>query len=343
MLEDLNLTAVVEKRKYEIDVSVTPVGGGSATLNDYFTSESLIQNNFFYGDDVNITATPEEGFRFVKWGVTGTNLSLPTEPNQSFSVGNDIKLTAYFAPTGKVNLTLNTNPSNAASYIYGAGSYDYNPEHAILTLPNSGYEFTHWEYNGLVAVGVVRDAYSPTTSVSLDGDKTLTAVFKVVDTDSENSGGNSDEKFLLSVYSKSTSRGTTSGSGFFRGVRTIKAYPKSGYEFSHWEGGSLLDPYAPVTEISVYSNISVVAHFQSIGVFDDSEVWKTDGGPIHGLGIFGKLERTIGYFTKNSVGSFLRKRATVPFGCGFKKWMVGFGLQRSIIPTFIVHLHKLGI
>ena len=71
--------------------------------------------------------------------------------------------------------------------------------------------------------------------------------------------------------------------------------------------------------------------------------WKTVGGPIHGSGTFGKLEKTTGYFTKNSVGSFLRKKATVPFGYGFKKWMDGFGVQRSIIPSFIVHPNKLGI
>jgi hypothetical protein len=307
MLEDLNLTAVVEKRKYEIDVSVTPVGGGSATLNDYFTSVRLTQNDFSYGEDVNITATPVEGFRFVKWGVTGTNLSLPTESNQSFSVGNDIKLTAYFAPTGKVNLTLNTSPSNAASYIYGAGSYDYNPEHAILTLPKTGYLFSHWEYNGSIAEGVVRDAYSSNTSVSLDIDKTLTAVFKV-DPDSENSGGNSAEKFLLSVYSQNTSRGTTSGSGFFRGVRTIKAYPKSGYEFSHWEGGTLLDPYAPITEISVYSNISVVAHFQSIGLFDDSEVLENGWWANPWFGYFWKVGEDDWLFHEKLGWIFLKKK-----------------------------------
>ena len=154
----------------------------------------------------------------------------------------------------------------------------------------------------MVAEGVVRDANSSTTSVSLDGNKTLTAVF-TVDPNSENSGGNSDEKFLLSVYSKNTSRGTTSGSGFFRGVRTIKAYPKSGYEFSHWEGGTLLDAYAPFTEISVYSNISVVAHFQSVGVFDDNGWW---GNPW--FGYFWKVGEDDWLFHEKLGWIFLKKK-----------------------------------
>ena len=267
---DLNLTAVVTQRKYEVDVSVTPTGGGYATLNDYVVSNQFSQNEFSYGADINLTASPYEGFRFVKWSATGTNLSSPNQPNQSFNIGNDAKLTAYFAPTGKVSLTLNSSPTEASSYIYGAGEFDYSPDHAILTLAKEGYLFSYWEYNGTIAEGIVRDPYSSTTSITLDGDKVLTAVFRV-DPDAEDTGGNSDEKFLLSVYSKNTNRGTTSGSGFFRGIRTIKAFPKSGYEFSHWEGATLLDAYAAITEVGVYANTSVVAHFQSIGLFDDSE------------------------------------------------------------------------
>ena len=57
---------------------------------------------------------------------------------------------------------------------------------------------------------------------------------------------------------------------FFRGVRTIQAYAKEGFEFSHWEGATFSNAYDATTQISVFENTSVVAHFQSVGVFDDS-------------------------------------------------------------------------
>jgi len=304
MLGDLNLTAVVSLRKYEVDVKVTPVGSGVATLNDYLVSNQLTKVDFLYGEHIGLTALPEEGYRFVKWTAAGTDLPTTTLSEQTFIIGNDVKLTAFFAPTWKVNLTLRSSPSGAASYMYGSGSYDYNPEHAILTLPKTGYTFSHWEYNGSIAIGVVRDANSSSTTLSLDGDKVLTAIF-LKDSGAEES---SNEKFLLSVYSKNTSRGTTSGSGFFRGIRTIKAYPKSGYEFSHWEGGTLLDAYAPITEISVYSNISVVAHFQSVGVFDDSEVLDNGWWGNPWFGYFWKVGEDDWLFHEKLGWIFLKKK-----------------------------------
>ena len=302
MLGDLNLTAVVSQRKYEVGVELSPASGGKVTLNDL--DDNLSQSGFSYGENIRISATPSPGYRFVKWTATGTNLPTTSLSEQTFSIGNDVQLTAFFAPTGKVNLTLRSSPSDATSYMYGSGSYDYNPEHAILTLPKSGFTFSHWEYNGSIAMGVVRDANSSTTTVSLDGDKVLTAIFL------KNSGTDesSNEKFLLSVYSNNTTRGTTSGSGFFRGSRTIKAFPKSGYEFSHWEGATLLDAYAATTEVDVYATTSVVAHFQSIGVFDDSEVLENGWWGNPWFGYFWKVGEDDWLFHEKLGWIFLKKK-----------------------------------
>ena len=269
MLADLNLTAVVTERKYEVDLKISPSVGGNAQLNDFPVSESLLRDDFSYGDDINISAYAEEGYRFVKWDATGASLGSPNQENQSFSLGNDIKLTAYFAPEGLVNLSLVSEPDGAASYLFGGGSFEYNPDHAILAMPKQGYLFSHWDFNGSDAVGIVKDAYSSTTSLALDGNKELTAVF-VVDADNPPSNEDSNKLYLLSVYSDNSSQGTTSGSGFFRGVRTIQAYAKEGFEFSHWEGATFSNAYDATTQISVFENTSVVAHFQSVGVFDDS-------------------------------------------------------------------------
>ena len=81
-----------------------------------------------------------------------------------------------------VNLSLVSEPDGAASYLFGGGSFEYNPDHAILAMPKQGYLFSHWDFNGSDAVGIVKDAYSSTTSLALDGNKELTAVF-VVDAD----------------------------------------------------------------------------------------------------------------------------------------------------------------
>lgn len=270
MLSDLNLTAVVTERKYEIDVEISPSIGGFAQINEDIASDYKQFDGFAYGSEINASAYAEDGYRFVKWGVTGVNIGTPTQTDQTFTVANDIKLTAYFAPTGLVNLQLSSNPTDAVSYLYGGGSFEYDPNHAILALPKQGYLFSHWDYNGSEAVGIVNDPYSSTTSIPLDGDKALTAVF-IIDENNPPSNEDSNKLYLLSVYSNNSIRGTTSGSGFFRGVRTINAFAKEGFEFSHWEGSTFANAYDATTEVSVFENTSVVAHFQSVGVFEDSE------------------------------------------------------------------------
>ena len=69
---DLNLTAVVTERKYEVDLKNRPSVGGNAQLNDFPVSESLLRDDFSYGDDINIFVYAEEGYRFVKWDATGS-------------------------------------------------------------------------------------------------------------------------------------------------------------------------------------------------------------------------------------------------------------------------------
>ena len=300
MLGDLNLTAVVTDRKYNVGVELSPASGGVVTLNDI--DNNLSQSGFSYGENIRITATPSSGYRFVKWSATGTIFSSPDLRNQDFSISNDVKLTAHFAPTGEINLTLLSSPSGAASEMLGGGSFYYDPEHAILTAPKPGYLFSHWEYNGSIAEGVVRDANSSNTSLTLDGDKVLTAVFK----DDDNFDPQEDSSiYLLSVYSNNANEGTTVGSGFFRGTRTIKAFPKSGFIFSHWEGDTPFDPHSPITEISVLANTSVVAHFKSTAVIaepdePDEELFQLivssnnlNHGTTKGSGFFPKSVRTI--------------------------------------------------
>jgi hypothetical protein len=138
----------------------------------------------------------------------------------------------------------------ASSYLYGGGSFEYDPNHAILAMAKDGYLFSHWSFNGSIAEGIVRDAYSATTSVSLDSDKSLTAVF-ILDPDAPPTDDNSNNLYLLNVYSDNTSHGTASGSGFFRGWRTISAFPKEGFEFSHWEGGDFEGVYDATTKVNI--------------------------------------------------------------------------------------------
>jgi len=307
MLSDLNLTAIVTQRKYEIDLKISPSVGGYVLLNDYNVSGNFLRDDYSYGSEINLSATANEGYRFVQWGSMGTSLGTTTNSNQSFALGNDSKITAYFAPTGLVNLSLTSDPLGAASYLFGQGSFAYNLEHSILAMPKEGYLFSHWEFNGSIAIGIVDDAYSINTSVALDSDKQLTAVF-VVDDNASLPNEDSNKLYLLSVNSDNINQGTTIGSGFYRGVRTIKAFPKDGFEFSHWKGATFVNHYDAITQVSIFENTSVVAHFQSVGLFEDSETLENDWWGNPWFGYFWKIGNEDWLFHEKLGWIFMKKQ-----------------------------------
>lgn len=204
-------------------------------------------------------------------------------------------------------MKLDSKPEGAASYLFGGGSYEYDPNHSILAMAKKGYEFSHWEYNGTLASGIVRDPYSSSTSVNLDGDKELTAFFK-----SDNSSPPSDDSnklYLLSVYSSNITQGTANGSGFFRGTRTIKAIPKEGFIFSHWEGAELIsNAYDEMAQVIVSENLTVTAHFQTIGLFEDSNSLENGWWGNPWFGYFWKVGDEDWLFHENLGWIFMKKK-----------------------------------
>ncbi|MDC3282907.1 hypothetical protein OAU80_02415, partial [Opitutales bacterium] len=307
MFANLNLTALVKRREYQAELVTSPAIGGNAMWGDNFISEKFDKDDLSYGEEIEISATAENGYRFVKWEATGTILSSPSQPEQLITIGNDVKLTAYFAPEGLVNLSLSSDPVGASSYLYGGGSFEYDPNHAILAMAKDGYLFSHWDLNGSIAEGIVRDAYSATTSVSLDSDKALTAIF-VLDPDAPPTDDNSNNLYLLNVYSDNTSSGTASGSGFFRGWRTIRAFPKEGFQFSHWEGGEFEGVYNATTKVNISQDTSVIAHFQSVGLFEGSESLSNGWWGNPWFGYFWKVGEEDWLFHEDLGWIFMKKK-----------------------------------
>ena len=174
-------------------------------------------------------------------------------------------------------------------------------------MAKEGYLFSHWDFNDSIAEGIVRDAYSATTSISLDSDKSLTAIF-ILDPDAPPSDDDSNSLYLLNVYSDNTSSGTASGSGFFRGWRTINAFPKEGFEFSHWEGGDFEGVYNATTKVNISQDTSVIAHFQSVGVFEDSESLSNGWWGNPWFGYFWKVGEEDWLFHEDLGWIFMKKK-----------------------------------
>lgn len=94
---------------------------------------------FEYGTPCTITATAYSGYRFVRWsnGVTYNPYT--------FAVTTDMELTAIFVEEGSIfNITATTADPTMGT-VTGGGPYGVGEEAVLTAIPNTGYQFDHWD------------------------------------------------------------------------------------------------------------------------------------------------------------------------------------------------------
>ncbi len=187
-----------------------------------------------HGTEVTLTATPAEGYRFVKWSDGETNAT------RTITVTADVTLTAEFA----INVyTVTLNADDEKGRVVGAGSYSYGETVTIVALANEHYHFVKWSDGDENDVRVI----------TITDNITLTAEF-------------APNMYEL-VLNCNSEEGRVIGTGSYEYGKevTIVAIPNSGYHFVKWSDGDEND----VRTIIIESNITLTAEFasnESVGV-----------------------------------------------------------------------------
>ena len=228
--KNLNLAAYVTERIYNVDITLSPNTGGSLIWGNYFILGNSFSANTSFGDMINFSAIPASNYKFSHWNIKEGNnppYRLTSETVEK-SVSNDLQISGYFAPTNDIHVSISSEPEEAAAFTSGDGIFDYNIAHTIIAKPKRNYEFSHWESSNEYLS--IADRNSSTT-ITLDGNKSLTAVFKL----KTNITGPSDDPnklYLLSINSNEPSFGRVSQSGLkLRGEYTIEAIANLGFYF----------------------------------------------------------------------------------------------------------------
>ncbi len=152
-----------------------------------------------------LTATPDYGYHFVKWSDGNTDNPREIELTQ------DTTFTAEFAKNTYTISTTSANPEWGTTT--GNKSALYLDDVEISATPNYGYHFVQWsDYNT-----------EPTRTIVVERDSVITATF------------------AKNVYSitKNAEHGTISGNSsaeYFDYV-TLTAVPDYGYHFTQWSDG----------------------------------------------------------------------------------------------------------
>jgi len=171
--------------------------------------------------------------------------------NATFTPGGftELNLSATSPPV-QYTLTINTNGSGSAS---GAGTYTAGEDANISANPANGWEFDNWTGD----TGTIANTNDPTTTITMDGDYTITANFLELPTYELTININGD--------------GTASGDGtHYQGKEaTINAYPASGWKFDDWSGdtGTIDDVNAATTKITMNSDYTITANFSEAEIF----------------------------------------------------------------------------
>ena len=162
-------------------------------------------------DDMQLTATPYNGYHFVKWSDGNT------DNPRTIELTCDTIFTALFEHT---QCTLSLQCDENQGTVEGAGVFDYLAEVQISATPAYGYHFSSWSDGNTT---------NPRT-YTITKDITLTANF-------------APNTYTLNV-SCNAEQGSVTGSGSYNYLsnRTIEATPNYGYHFKQWSDGNTDNP-----------------------------------------------------------------------------------------------------
>ena len=307
---DRHLVAKYELIEYKVQ---------AYAFDDKMGSASASAETYYYGETVELSATPEPGYKFVKW-VDANNDSVSNDPNYSFEIDDPympteyefkahFELIMYKLTAIAVDDKLNPYEHNDWGTIEGTGTL-VPGEYEVTIVPSEAYEFLRWENQ---SNEVISD--EETIKIDLVSDMTLIAVIapKVHQLIIECTGGS--ESFGGTITG---AEGTDPTTGY-PGVNNIthgtelllSATPFEGYEFVNWTiEGAEISTDATFT-YKVTADVTLVANFQlkeyAVNVYPN-------------MPEFGEVNVSGGMLKH---GTYLSLQATPFDGYSFVGWEIG--------------------
>ena len=198
-----------------------------------------------YGTEIQISATPAEGYGFATWNDGNT------DNPRSIIVTEDITYTATFVVLRTISVV---SADETQGTVQGTGEYVEGSTIQIMAIPNEHYHFVHW----IDEENPTRDfnTDNPRT-ITVTGNMTYTAVFAI-------------DQHTITVESDDIGMGTVSESGTYDyGTEIqISASARDGYMFVSWNDGNTDNPRT----IRVVADAEYIASFASVTGIEESAV-----------------------------------------------------------------------
>ena len=145
----LNVQVVDEKTAYIYQFCPTVAAAvWKVSLKENYSVSASATNGTVTGDGTyqegataTLTATPDEGYKFVNWTKGGVEVS--TEATYSFPVTENVELVANFEALAQYKINAHADHTNHG-YVTGGGDYYEGEEVTLKAVAKSAYYFTQW-------------------------------------------------------------------------------------------------------------------------------------------------------------------------------------------------------
>ncbi|WP_353894487.1 D-alanyl-D-alanine carboxypeptidase family protein [Proteinivorax hydrogeniformans] len=145
------------------------------------------------GKNVTVKAQPKEGYKFVGWQKNDETIS--TQKIYDVNLKQSKTITAIFQEAATLTIKKGKIPGGT---VEGSGQYKKGENVSAIAKPTTGYEFVGWEKNNTVI------STDKEIELTLENDKKITAIFKLVDSPVENNLVIADGDYLKALVTKDT-------------------------------------------------------------------------------------------------------------------------------------------
>ena len=232
------------------DLTISSTSGGSVTTpgEGVFTYDE--------GAVVDLVATPGAGYQFAEWTGDVSTIADVYAASTTITMNGDYSITANFEeiPLVQYDLTISSTTGGSVT-TPGEGVFTYG-EVSVVGLAaetEEDYRFVEWTGD----VGTIVDVYAASTTITMNGDYSITANFEEI----------SSFQYDLTTFSTEGGSVTEPGEGVFTydggAIVDLVATPDEGYQFDDWIGDvdTIVDIEDATTIITVDDTYSITANF----------------------------------------------------------------------------------
>ncbi|MGB5924828.1 MAG: CFI-box-CTERM domain-containing protein [Dehalococcoidia bacterium] len=123
---------------------------------------------------VNLVAEYEEGYRFVNWTGDIATITDVGDATTDITMNGDYSITANFEEIPEFDLTISSTAGGSVT-VPGVGTFTYDRGRGVNLVAEAeeGHQFVNWTGD----VGTIADVNAATTTITMNGDYSITANF----------------------------------------------------------------------------------------------------------------------------------------------------------------------